>query len=178
MDPSSFKDLLASSTAVVHTLGVLLESDYKSGGLGGVASALGSRFTSSSYANPLAHQHTPRRRGVYETMNRDTGSLSSPINYCNSLTTLSALAVYEAFQDASPLISSSKSNPFVYISAEDVFRPFVPSRYISTKREAEREMDRLCSAHEVQELHYDARPTLRPYYVRPSELLIQKGRPI
>lgn len=28
--------------------------------------------------------------------------------------------------------------PFVYISAEDIFRPVIPARYIETKWEAER----------------------------------------
>lgn len=60
-----------------------------------------------------------------------------------------ALAMYDTYASTlpSPTIASltstestplSKPSQFIYISAEDIFRPFIPSRYISTKREAER----------------------------------------
>ena len=50
---------------------------------------------------------------------------------------------------------------FVCISAEDIFRPVIPARYITTttKREAEREITHLCEA---------SGQNLRPVFIRPS----------
>jgi hypothetical protein len=48
--------------------------------------------------------------------------------------------------------------PFVYISAEDVFRPVIPARYIETKWEAERDIEAMM-----------AKTTdYRGVYIRPS----------
>lgn len=53
----------------------------------------------------------------------------------------------------------------MYISAEDIFRPFVPARYISTKREAERSiLERLRNQNTSTER------TIKPVLIRPSEL--------
>ena len=48
--------------------------------------------------------------------------------------------------------------PFVYISAEDIFRPMISARYIETKREAERGIEQLTAG----------RPEYRGVYIRPS----------
>ena len=48
---------------------------------------------------------------------------------------------------------------FVYISAEDVFRPLISARYIETKREAEQG---------IEEMMLD-RPDYRGVYIRPSK---------
>jgi hypothetical protein len=83
-DPSTYSHLLASSTAVVHTLGILLESDYKgavrSGSAGGVLSSLmaAGRFLGS---NPLEkRQESSDRMSIkptYESMNRDSGTMGT-----------------------------------------------------------------------------------------------------
>ena len=48
---------------------------------------------------------------------------------------------------------------FVYISAEDIFRPVIPAQYITTKREAESEIADLCEANGH---------SVRPVFIRPS----------
>lgn len=69
-----------------------------------------------------------------------------------------ALTVCEAFS-SSKNESANPHRPFIYISAEDVFRPFIPQRYITTKREAERG---------IAEMARD-RSDFRVAFVRPSE---------
>ncbi|CAD7062342.1 unnamed protein product [Tilletia caries] len=138
--PETYADELRSCTAVVHTIGILLESDYKggrsraargaqeSGAGGGLLQGLlkGWGFGSGNPLNESAGKLS------YEVMNRD-----------------SALSVARAFIESRtgtcPLTSTptSTSAPFVYISAEDIFRPIVSERYIKTKREAEYELARL-----------------------------------
>lgn len=49
---------------------------------------------------------------------------------------------------------------FVYVSAEDVFRPFVPQRYIETKRQAEREL--------ALRSMEDAETSIRTVFIRPG----------
>lgn len=50
-----------------------------------------------------------------------------------------ALQVCETFLSTQPPSTPSLPNPraFVYVSAEDIFRPFISARYITTKRETE-----------------------------------------
>jgi len=48
--------------------------------------------------------------------------------------------------------------PFVYISAEDIFRPVIPARYIETKWEAERGIEEIMTS----------APNFRGVYIRPS----------
>jgi hypothetical protein len=55
--------------------------------------------------------------------------------------------------------SKSKPRPFIYISAEDIFRPIVPSAYIDTKRQAEEQIDRMIKG----------TTNYRGVYMRPSE---------
>ena len=60
---------------------------------------------------------------------------------------------------ASPArVDPSKARPFVYVSAEDIFRPVIPARYIETKREAERAIEQMMSLNS----HF------RGVYIRPS----------
>jgi hypothetical protein len=60
---------------------------------------------------------------------------------------------------ASPAgIDPSKARPFVYVSAEDIFRPVIPARYIETKREAERAIEQMMSLNSQ----------FRGVYIRPS----------
>ena len=49
--------------------------------------------------------------------------------------------------------------PFIYISAEDIFRPVIPAAYIGTKRAAEEQIERMI----------EGRPDYRGVYLRPSE---------
>ena len=75
----------------------------------------------------------------------------------NRATIWPALMVLQTYLCEAKNLSADKT--FVYISAEDIFRPVIPARYITTKREAEKEIADLCEAsgHDV-----------RPVFIRPS----------
>lgn len=68
----------------------------------------------------------------------------------------------EAFLSSSAEADSSRTvsarRPFIYISAEDIFRPVISSKYIETKREAERGIEQMIRG----------RPGYRGVYMRPS----------
>lgn len=57
-----------------------------------------------------------------------------------------------------PTVSIEKPRPFVFVSAEDIFRPFIPARYIETKREAEIEIGQMMTD----------KADYRAVYMRPS----------
>ncbi|RKP37944.1 hypothetical protein BJ085DRAFT_16734 [Dimargaris cristalligena] len=106
LHPETYASALRDCDAVVHTVGTLLEADYKT------------LVKANSICQLITKSTTPTKPGPspgisYETINRDT-----------------ALAV------AAEAAKHPKMKSFVYISASDVF-PFISSRYISTKREAE-----------------------------------------
>ncbi|KAJ7285776.1 mitochondrial protein [Mycena rebaudengoi] len=142
--PASFAHLLDGAHGVVHTLGVLLEdAQYKRAVRDGDVPAL-LRALMGSGRNPLAAPDAP----TYEAMNRD-----------------SALRVAPDSDSDSPV-----TRPFVFISAEDVFRPWIPARYIETKRAAERRIAELIAAEQ---------PALfRGVYVRPSLVYHAHQRPL
>lgn len=121
--PATYAPLLTNADYVVHSMGILLEADYK-----GVVSGQESPITGLRKAfspdkgknnpNPLerggADYKKPESAGqlTYEAMNRD-----------------SALLLARAAADAS-------TSAFLYISAAGG-APVLPARYIETKREAE-----------------------------------------
>lgn len=73
-------------------------------------------------------------------------------------TSIEALRVCEAYLAAEPGVPLPGPRPFVYVSAEDIFRPFIPAKYIETKREAEMHLQDMVSRHE----------NFRTVYIRPS----------
>ncbi|RHZ59565.1 hypothetical protein CDV55_105665 [Aspergillus turcosus] len=123
LKPDTYKPFLREADVVVHSMGILLEADYKGvvRGKEPIVSGLQRAFSSSKLGsqNPLTRRDGERlepqeRDGqlTYEIMNRD-----------------SAIALAKE--------SSSEHVPtFVYISAA-AGAPMLPSRYITTKREAE-----------------------------------------
>ncbi|KAA8893733.1 hypothetical protein FN846DRAFT_490424 [Sphaerosporella brunnea] len=119
MDPSTYREALKDVDAVVHSLGILLEADYK-GVLSGkepIVSGLKKAFDSTRHTD----ENTVRAGHAafsYETMNRDTA------------VTLAEEAV------------NAKAKSFLYISAIDSFAT-LPKRYITTKREAEELISRI-----------------------------------
>jgi len=140
--PETYSYLLPGVSAVVHTLGTLLsDTKYKHAlrrqDLAGAAeSFLRSLFTG------VGHNQLEECPNAYERLNRD-----------------SAIRVAEAFVNSTEAAAESgKPRPFIYISAEDMFRPVVPSAYIDTKREAEEQIDRMIKT----ETNY------RGVYMRPS----------
>lgn len=81
-DPSSYSSLVSSSSAVVHTLGILLEDQgYKRSVQGGNIFGLGKAVLggiTGSPGNPLKGKED-KRKG-YEGMNRDSGELISNLD--------------------------------------------------------------------------------------------------
>ncbi|PWW77471.1 NAD(P)-binding protein [Tuber magnatum] len=120
LSPPTYREYLRDATAVVHSMGVLLEADYK-GALSGKENPITGIFRAfdsvkGTSRNPLKEDKSPEKLQLtYETMNRD-----------------SAITLVEESIAAAPETLSS----FVYISAADS-SIVIPSRYLSTKREAE-----------------------------------------
>lgn len=81
-----------------------------------------------------------------------------------------AVAAFRALAASTPSAGATSPSPFVFISAEDIFRPIVPARYIETKREAER----IISAEVAAESPASPRQ-IRPIFVRPSEQPLRAG---
>jgi hypothetical protein len=67
--------------------------------------------------------------------------------------------VANAFVHSVDETGSGLPRPFIYISAEDIFRPVVPAAYIDTKREAEEQIDRMI----------EGSTDYRGVYMRPSK---------
>jgi len=157
LHPETFAHLLPQVGGVVHTLGMLIEdSNYKQAlKEGNLARLMGSFFSTMTgdQGNPLetAAEGTPKNS--YELINRDA-----------------ALRVCEAFVSATaPGIEPSNTpRPFVYISAEDIFRPIIPVRYIETKREAEQRIEAIMVKN----------PNYRGVYMRPSLVYHAHQRPL
>ncbi|KAI0322213.1 mitochondrial protein [Amylostereum chailletii] len=147
--PETYAHLLPEASAVVHTLGTLLEDvSYKRAlSTGNILGAVGGFLRGfASNRNPLESE-TP---GSYEALNRD-----------------SALHVAQAFLNSTPNVPLPHPRPFIYISAEDIFRPIIPSRYIETKREAEAAIARMMLD----------KPSHRAVYIRPSLVYHPHFRP-
>ncbi|KAJ5164627.1 uncharacterized protein N7500_006457 [Penicillium coprophilum] len=141
LKPESYKSHLNGASAVVHTMGILLEADYKGvvQGREPILSGLQRAFSTSKLGsqNPLTRQEgealEPKEKDgqlTYELMNRD-----------------SAIALAQE--------STNEHVPaFVYISAA-AGAPLLPARYISTKREAEATIT-------------STLPNLRSIFIRPG----------
>jgi len=156
LQPETFAHLFPEVGGVVHTLGTLIEDGkykqaVKQGDLLGLVTSFCESVTGDC-GNPLEKTTYDLQRDSYEVLNRDT-----------------ALRVCQRF------ISSSADTdihniprPFVYISAEDVFRPIIPARYIETKREAEQGIEALIADE----------PDYRGVYIRPSLVYHAHHRPL
>ncbi|KAK7564952.1 NAD dependent epimerase/dehydratase family protein [Phyllosticta citricarpa] len=123
LNPDEYSHHLDGADAVVHSMGILLEADYK-GVLQGKESPLGGlrrafSATKAGGQNPLerkpGEELRPQEKDgqlTYELMNRDS-------------------AILLARESSTAHVST-----FVYISAAGG-APILPQRYITTKREAE-----------------------------------------
>ena len=141
LDPDSYAHHLSDATAVVHTLGTLIEGAkykeaLKEGNLSNLISSLTSALASS---DPLGAVDS---RTSYATLNRD-----------------SALRACETYISTTPSTPLTQPRAFVHVSAEDVFRPWIPAGYIEMKREAELRINKLVSG----------RLDLRAVHIRPSQ---------
>lgn len=167
LNPSSYAHLADRATAAVHTVGILLESDYKSkssqalpirNAIAGIARGWGWNLSATKAdANPLHDAKYPGADAApasssssgssskfsYEHMNRDS-AIAVAHTFLSSLR-------HRSFHSTGTLSSAARSEPapFIYISAEDLFRPVVDARYIRTKRQAESAIARLASHHQA-----------------------------
>ncbi|KOS21308.1 Uncharacterized protein ESCO_006761 [Escovopsis weberi] len=159
LEPSTYAPLLKNADYVVHSMGILLEADYKGvisgkespiSGLRKAFAAAPARSSPAAAADPAQQQQQqrdgssikpsdPRDQFSYETMNRDSAV---------------TLARYAAAEGASA---------FCYISAA-AGAPVLPHRYISTKRDAEAAIA-------------EGFPAMRSVFLRPS-LLYDSSRKI
>ncbi|EEH03728.1 conserved hypothetical protein [Histoplasma capsulatum G186AR] len=122
LKPATYKPFLKDASAVVHSMGILLEADYKGivQGRESVISGLQKLFATSrpGSQNPLQRQEGEELTAfsggqlTYELMNRD------------SAVALAQEAVYENVPT------------FAFISAA-AGAPVVPERYVTSKRDAE-----------------------------------------
>lgn len=149
--PETYQHLLGDKTAVVHTLGTLLEdARYKAalakGDLPALMKVAAEKFTRSG--NPLEE---PSKKGGYDELNRDA-----------------ALRVCETFVSTVPDVPLASPRAFVYVSAEDIFRPFISARYIESKREAELGIEHMIAG----------QPGYRGVYIRPSLIYHPHFRPL
>ncbi|KAL4983656.1 hypothetical protein BDW68DRAFT_168362 [Aspergillus falconensis] len=123
LKPNTYKPFLKDANAVVHSMGILLEADYKGvvQGREPIISGLQRAFSSSKRGsqNLLQRQEGEALKAqekdgqfTYELMNRD-----------------SAIALAQE-------TLKEHASTFLYISASSG-APILPSRYITTKREAE-----------------------------------------
>lgn len=148
-DTGAYRSLAASCTAAVHTVGILLESQYKGqgGSLTGAVKGLLKGWGVSS-SNPLASGE--KDMVTYERMNRDA-----------------AITVAETFKEAHMQEGGAGEPPlpFVFMSAADIMRPLISSRYIESKYEAE------------QRINSMAENILRPVFMRPGFMYHPHNRP-
>ncbi|KAF9168225.1 hypothetical protein DFQ26_000462 [Actinomortierella ambigua] len=122
LQPSTYQDLIKDTDAVVHTVGLLLEADYKEiMHSQSVQELLTAVQKATRSTNPLERAQQPKQNGssagtssdlTYEKVNRDT-----------------AITVAKEAEKAG-------TEAFVFISAAFA-PPLVPQRYLTTKRQVE-----------------------------------------
>lgn len=143
VSPASYAPLLRNADYIVHSMGILLEADYKGALTGQVSPVAGLRrafsSTKAGSQNPLTRSRNEDLRPqeadgqfTYEFMNRD-----------------SAIALAREANEAG-------AKAFAYVSAA-AGAPILPTRYIETKREAEK-------------IIATQFPSMRGVFVRPSFL--------
>ncbi|WFC98644.1 hypothetical protein MYAM1_001375 [Malassezia yamatoensis] len=149
LQPSQYKEIAASCNAVVHTVGILMETKYKGqgGSVSNIFRGLTKGWGMGDQGNPLDEEDSL----TYERMNRDT-----------------AITVASTFAEAQRA-KHNREVPFVYISAEDILRPVISPRYSSTKRDAE------VAIAAIAEQEFP--PTLRAIFMRPGFMYHPHIRP-
>ncbi|AOW06052.1 hypothetical protein B0I72DRAFT_138572 [Yarrowia lipolytica] len=121
-EPSTYTNELEKASAVIHSMGILLEGgNYKQGLNGGVKDALCGLVKGS---NPMAKDPN----FSYDKMNR-----------------LSAVLTATAFADTVPM---DERKPYVMVSAEKTSN-LIPDGYITSKRMAETEISDLTNLRSV-----------------------------
>lgn len=123
LEPRTYKPYLEGADAVVHTMGILLEADYKGVLQGKESPIAGLR---RAFSAQKSGSQNPLQRGEGESLQpkEPDGQLTYELMNRDSAITLA--------QEA----SAAKASTFLYISAA-AGAPILPKRYITTKREAE-----------------------------------------
>ncbi|CAK7226623.1 hypothetical protein SBRCBS47491_006294 [Sporothrix bragantina] len=147
--PETYAPLFRGANYAVHSLGILLEADYK-GILSGQDSPLAGlrKVFGAGAATPNAPVSSKNKHLTYEAMNRDSAILA-------------AKAAAEGGVDA-----------FAYISAASG-GPGLPSRYLGTKREAEQLLTAAATKPATGE-----QPLGRPIFVRAPFMYDASARPL
>lgn len=127
LSPSTYTPLLTSATAVVHTMGILLESDYK-----GVVRGEESPITA------FTRLFSEARAGSQNPMTKKEGEDLKPQEPANAS---GNKITYELMNRDTAIMLAKEADAkgvktFAYISAA-AGAPVLPARYITTKREAE-----------------------------------------
>lgn len=143
LTPGNYTKLLDSADAVVHSMGILFEADYKGVLTGQVSPIKG-----------LQRAFSSTKQGTQNPLSAETGSTLKPQEHDGQLT-------YEVMNRDSAVglareAASRGVSSFAYISAA-AGAPVLPERYIKTKREAESTI-----ASEF--------PKMRPVFIRPGML--------
>ncbi|RUP49571.1 hypothetical protein BC936DRAFT_142178 [Jimgerdemannia flammicorona] len=146
LEPSTYAEHLVGAHSVIHTVGILMEADYKrvvrSRTVGEFVEGV-KGLVRRDRGNPLKRER--EEEGVtFERMNRDTGEIvregegrfPASLGFRRYNFTPPDL-VHPAITIARTAAAIPTIESFVYVSAMDIF-PFVDPRYITTKREAER----------------------------------------
>ncbi|KAI9710782.1 MAG: hypothetical protein M1828_002124 [Chrysothrix sp. TS-e1954] len=123
LSPSSYNSQLSNADAVVHSMGILLEADYK-GVLQGKESPLRGLQRAFSSTKQGTQNPLDQKEGEDLTPQEHDGQLTYEIKNRDSAVSLAQEANKKDVKD------------FVYISAA-AGAPVLPQRYITTKREAE-----------------------------------------
>ncbi|KAH6653880.1 NAD dependent epimerase/dehydratase [Truncatella angustata] len=124
LKPSTYVSLLRGADSVVHSMGILLEADYK-GVLRGQESPIsGLRKAFSSAKRP----GNPLERGVADDQDIRPPETKEQLTYENMNRDSAIMLAKEAAKE--------NASSFVYVSAAGG-APVLPTRYITTKREAE-----------------------------------------
>lgn len=155
LKPETYSDVLEECDAAISTTGILLESSYKqtafdrNGGNGlGILQGLAKGWGLMGAQN---ESQSSNPGPSYDTVNRDT-----------------AIAVGRTFSATRTSTSKADQNPFIYISAEDIFRPIISPRYIESKREAEQALMQIADEDEK----------IRPVFLRPGLMYHPQTRPL
>ncbi|KAF3924803.1 hypothetical protein ABW21_db0201683 [Orbilia brochopaga] len=149
-EPATYKSHLTSADAVVHSMGLLIEADYKDVLRGKENPITGLKRAFQNPGNPWPKSENPLDKvpPSNEEGSIPAGEKKSPLTY-ERVNRDSALIAAKTFVDSSTVDKKT----FVYISAAAGF-PVLPQRYISTKREAEELLSQV--------------PKFRPIFFRPG----------
>ncbi|RUS21068.1 hypothetical protein BC937DRAFT_93731 [Endogone sp. FLAS-F59071] len=132
LDPATYVHHLPGTRTVVHTVGILMEADYKrvvrAQSFGEAMEGVKTRAKEKIAQHATLRQPTCRVPG-YSSHRFPALTVLN----CSVLTILN----YSAITIAREAVRIPTIDSFVYVSALDIF-PLVDARYITTKREAER----------------------------------------